>query len=151
MVKKIKSSLNYLNEEEGGFILQNNEELELIKVKNKHTGTSIAAVLYEPDPAEFGELILSKLIDGWSVFASVHTHPNKLCTPSSVDLKNLFTNFQKNIIYTPGANEVNLYYPVAIDSEEVNNTSLNDLFPLVLQGINKQFSKTHHWKKLIIS
>ena len=91
-------------EEEGGIILAKDGEYHFVKVKNIHEGTATAAALYETDQTELKEKVLTKVGEGWKLFASFHTHPSFSPTPSSLDLRKLFNGFKYNIIFAPDMN-----------------------------------------------
>jgi proteasome lid subunit RPN8/RPN11 len=94
-----------LAEEQGGFILKEagKENYEFVPVKNKITGTTQAVGLYVADDDEFNNNVFLRTIDdGWSIFASYHTHPLGMrAMPSSIDVNMLFTSFPINFIYAP--------------------------------------------------
>jgi proteasome lid subunit RPN8/RPN11 len=88
-------------EEQGGIILNKDEEFLFVKVKNIYEGTGMAAGLYETDQNELSSLVLSKVSEGWKFYASFHTHPQFSPAPSSLDLGKLFQGFKQNIIFSP--------------------------------------------------
>lgn len=88
-------------EEEGGIILNKDEEYTFVKVKNIYEGTDVAAGLYETDQSELSSLVLTKVGEGWKFYASFHTHPQFSPAPSSLDLGKLFQGFKYNVIYSP--------------------------------------------------
>jgi len=88
-------------EEEGGIILHKDGEYYFTKVKNIHTGTEHAFGLYETDQDELRDKVLSKVAEGWKMYASFHTHPSFSPAPSSLDLAKLFQGFKYNIIFSP--------------------------------------------------
>jgi len=91
-------------EEEGGIVLSKNDDYVFAKVKNIHSGESIAAGLYETDQQELKEKVLDKIAEGWTMYASFHTHPSFSPTPSTLDLTKLFQGFKYNIIFAPRTN-----------------------------------------------
>ena len=96
-----------LEEEQGGFIIKHPDFhiFEFIPVKNKNTGTVIACGLYSADQSEYADKVLGRTLDdGWSVYASYHTHPKGgfvRAMPSSIDITKLFAGFPTNFIYAP--------------------------------------------------
>lgn len=88
-------------EEQGGIILNKDEEFLFVKVKNIYEGMDTAAGLYETDQNELSGLVLSKVSEGWKFYASFHTHPQFSPAPSSLDLGKLFQGFKQNIIFSP--------------------------------------------------
>ena len=99
-----------LDEEQGGFILVDGAQYEFVGVKNANTGTTIAHGLYTADKKEFAEKVLSKVMEGWSVYASFHTHPKGFpARPSQMDINQLFTGHPINFIYAPLSDELNMF------------------------------------------
>jgi len=89
------------SEEEGGIILEKNNEFKFIKVINEHKGTPTAIGLYAANQKEIAALVLPNVIkDQWKFYASFHTHPRFSATPSMIDHKYLFEGFRYNIIYS---------------------------------------------------
>jgi proteasome lid subunit RPN8/RPN11 len=95
------SACPHRREEEGGIVLAKDNEYQFVKVKNIHEGTDTAVGLYETDQAELKDRVLSKVGEGWKLFASFHTHPEFSPAPSSLDLGKLFNGFKYNVIYAP--------------------------------------------------
>jgi proteasome lid subunit RPN8/RPN11 len=87
-------------EEEGGVILQANDDYLFIKVKNIYEGTNTAAGLYQTDQIALKNDVLPRLNEGWKFYASFHTHPQFSATPSSLDFAKLFEGFKYNVIYS---------------------------------------------------
>jgi proteasome lid subunit RPN8/RPN11 len=89
-------------EEEGGIIMANKDESEFrfIKLGNTNSGTPTAKVLWTADRNEYAKTILPMFHEGWRQYASFHTHPQFLPTPSSVDTTQLFPGFRTNYIYS---------------------------------------------------
>lgn len=89
-------------EEEGGIVMHlKYNEYEFIKIKNVYAGTATAIGLYEADAEEFSSKAISKMKDGWQLYASFHTHPTFEARPSSLDVSTLFQGFKYNFIYSP--------------------------------------------------
>jgi proteasome lid subunit RPN8/RPN11 len=86
-------------EEEGGIILEKDGEYAFVKVKNKHSGDSIAEGLYETDLEDLQKNVFPMVENGWKFYASFHTHPSFSPTPSKLDLEKLFTGFKYNVIF----------------------------------------------------
>lgn len=101
LIKARKSCENPL-EEEGGVVMHlDYDKYEFIKIKNVHAGSATAIGLYEADSIEFSEKAISKMKDGWKLYASFHTHPTFPPQPSSLDVSTLFQGFKYNFIYSP--------------------------------------------------
>ena len=66
-----------------------------------YEGTATAISLYEADALEFSEKAISKMKDGWQLYASFHTHPTFEARPSSLDVSTVFQGFKYNFIYSP--------------------------------------------------
>lgn len=98
------------DEEEGGIILMKDDVFEFIKITNTNTGTPTALVLYSLDRDEFGEKVLSKLLNGWNIYASFHSHPGVSTSPSLIDLQYLFSSFPRHYIYSPLGGGVSKYW-----------------------------------------
>lgn len=96
-------------EEVGGVILSKGDEFKFILLSNKHTGDTIARVLYEVDPSEYGEKVMPALLDGWFNHSSVHTHPQFQAFPSDIDIKWLFPGFGMNFIYSQKYKQLNAF------------------------------------------
>lgn len=88
-------------EEEGGVVLFKDGTYLFVRVKNIYEGTPTAKGLYETDQEELIANVLSKVGEGWKLFASFHTHPTFSATPSQLDVSALFRGFKYNIIYSP--------------------------------------------------
>lgn len=88
-------------EEEGGVIFSRGNEYCFKKISNIHQGTDTAVALYEAEKNELGKCVFDKYKDGWTMFASFHTHPQFAPYPSYIDLDTLFQGFEHNVIYAP--------------------------------------------------
>lgn len=88
-------------DEEGGLILNRDNDYCYIHINNIHAATPRAVGLYEADTGMFATSVLPKLQDGWKMFSSFHTHPRFSADPSSLDFAKLFQGFKHNIIYAP--------------------------------------------------
>lgn len=110
VIQQAMSECPGVNEEEGGVILTRNGEYEFIKLRNKHTGTPTAVGLFEVDPKEYGEKVITKFDLGFRNYASFHTHPTGCrALPSTIDLSRLFRGFPDNFIWSPSMEELNLF------------------------------------------
>jgi proteasome lid subunit RPN8/RPN11 len=147
VIRIAKQTCGYSGEEEGGFILRNKtdqESFDFVKIKNSNTGHPIAAVLYNADRQEVGEKVIRRTLNGWQVFASFHTHPGTSTVPSTIDLKNLFTTFKINYIYSPKADELAQYTIRPIESLVYEKTVT--LSPVFEDG---NWSHDNVWFRLI--
>lgn len=99
----VKSNTFNGEEEEGGFIFKKDEEFAFEKIPNKNSGKAFAVVLYEADPIEIGRIDYKRWKEGWTLFASFHTHPGASTMASHLDLQKLFTGYQINFIYSPAS------------------------------------------------
>ena len=88
-------------EEEGGIILNKDEDYMFVRVKNIHEATQTAHGLYETDLVELKDKIFTRMTEGWKMHASFHTHPMFGASPSSLDINKLFQGFPQNYIYSP--------------------------------------------------
>ena len=96
-----------VDEEEGGLILVKDDVYKFVKLRNKHTGETVAVGFIEFDPAEYGEKIISLFNDGWRNHSSFHTHPTGCrALPSMIDLTRLFNGFPVNYIWSPSREEL---------------------------------------------
>lgn len=100
-----------LEEEEGGIILRHpqTDEYEFFKIHNENSGQPIALVLWTADRMDYAKKVIPKFKEGWTHYASVHTHPRFLPFPSNIDTTQLFPGFQLNYIYSPMFKSVALY------------------------------------------
>lgn len=111
-------------EEVGGFILyqqalDGEHSFEFVAVTNANKGTPTAFGLYTADKAEFGKLVVSKLITGAHIYASFHYHPGGYgANPSSIDLYQLFQTFKRNYIYSADGT-LKRFDSLSTDQEEV--------------------------------
>lgn len=92
---------NHPVDEEGGLILNRDDDYCFVFINNIHAATSRAVGLYEADTGMFATSVLPKLQSGWRMFSSFHTHPRFSADPSSLDFAKLFQGFRHNIIYAP--------------------------------------------------
>jgi hypothetical protein len=99
-----------VEEEEGGFLISRDDEIEFHKIVNKYSGTPTARGLYEPDRIEYGNKIIAAYSKGFINYASFHTHPT-LCPakPSQTDLTRLFNGQPVNFIWSPSVRELNMF------------------------------------------
>lgn len=98
------------NEEQGGFILQKGSRYKFIKIHNDNSGTSIAKALYTANRKEFGDKVISLIVQGWDNIATFHTHPNGFsASPSNIDLDKIFKNCRTNYIYSTQQNQLVQY------------------------------------------
>lgn len=88
-------------EEEGGIILNKDDDYVFVRIKNIHENTQTAYGLYETDLCELKTKIFPKIAEGWKLYASFHTHPMFGASPSSLDINKLFEGFKNNYIYSP--------------------------------------------------
>lgn len=109
-LQKASSECSWPGEEEGGIIVQKDDDFLFIKLTNANTGTEVAAALYTVNKTEYGEKIISLFDKGWKSYASFHTHPDGcLPNPSRIDLNQLFKGFPINYIYSPWTRLINCY------------------------------------------
>jgi proteasome lid subunit RPN8/RPN11 len=110
-------------EEEGGIILQRNNDYMFVYVLNIFRNTPTAAGLYETEQDMLATDVFPKLAEGWRFYASFHTHPSFSPTPSNLDLTALFQGFKHNFIYAPKLNEFS--YTTWINNESQTTTYFN--------------------------
>lgn len=107
------------NEEEGGFIPRKKDEFKYFRVNNCHSGTKVAAGLYEPDRKQYGETVIASYGDGFCNWGSFHTHPfGCRALPSLTDLTRLFNGQPNNFIWSPSLHELNWFEIVSQDTTE---------------------------------
>lgn len=93
---------NHTLEEEGGIILNKENDYLFVKIKSIFSGTPTAIGLYETDKSELGKKVLMRMSsEGWQMYASFHTHPSFSAEPSNTDMTYLFRGFKHNYIYAP--------------------------------------------------
>jgi proteasome lid subunit RPN8/RPN11 len=97
-------------EESGGLILYREKDKRYLwlPLANKHAGTTTARALFEPTEEGYKEMA-SKFQYGWRLNSSFHTHPMFPSNPSKTDLTLLFTNFNRNFIYSIRDNYLAIY------------------------------------------
>lgn len=117
-----------LAEEEGGLIIQKDDSFSFIKVTNSHSGNPIAQGLWEPDRNEFAQKVLAKYKEGWRIYASLHTHPIFLPTPSVLDLTELFRGFPINFIYSKLHKKITEWSVHPIAGEDHDRVNLENVY-----------------------
>lgn len=88
-------------EEQGGLILNKDDEYTFVLIRNVHEGSQTAIGLYETDKQELKEKVFSRIPEGWKMYGSFHTHPCFSATPSVTDMTYLFQGFENNYVYSP--------------------------------------------------
>lgn len=90
----------HFKEEEGGIIISKDNTYVFAKITNVYAGTPTARGLYQTDQQELKEKVLDKIVVGWRMYASFHTHPSFPAVPSNLDMTRLFQGFRYNIIFS---------------------------------------------------
>jgi proteasome lid subunit RPN8/RPN11 len=94
-------------EEHGGWILKKGEEYKFFFLKNDNSGTVRAQMLFSANRNDVAKGPLKAIVkEGWSNYATFHTHPQFSVTPSSIDWNLLFQNSKYNFIYSPATNQL---------------------------------------------
>ncbi len=125
-------------EEHGGWILKKGNDYKFFFLKNDNTGTVRAQMLFSANKKSVGDGPLKAIVkEGWSNFATFHTHPQFSINPSSIDWNLLFQNSKYNFIYSPATDQLSCSARNGGDDE--NQTWVMTVWDVV----NNDFVKTN--------
>ena len=94
-------------EEHGGWILQKGDDYQFFFLKNDNSGSVRGQMLFTANGQDVAKgPVKAMMKEGWSNYATFHTHPQFSITPSSIDWNLLFQNSKHNFIYSPATEQL---------------------------------------------
>jgi proteasome lid subunit RPN8/RPN11 len=141
-------------EEEGGVIMKRPKngrtEFAYYRLRNSNTGTDIAPSLWTADRNEYAQKIIPLFKEGWTQWASFHTHPQFLPFPSGIDIHTLFPGFAVNVIYSPVTKELTRWSKSRVEDENKSGVSIEHTHTYMFSTVHNRVYTVHSPEPKII-